>query len=98
MGGLSRLREARIAVQAGQFELADEIFAEIRASGPLGDPESAARELQQIRGLSRAARDGLGLARAHVRGLFATARRLETYDRSGSRQIDMTALSEVRRF
>ncbi|HWL57262.1 MAG TPA: hypothetical protein VNQ78_11415 [Paracoccus sp. (in: a-proteobacteria)] len=97
MSGPGKLREARIAVEAGRFELAYEIISEFMASGTAPDRDMT-RELEHIRALSRAARDGLALARAHVRGLFATARRLETYDRSGSRQVEMTAPSEVRRF
>ncbi|MFH5773859.1 hypothetical protein ACHFJ0_06355 [Paracoccus sp. NGMCC 1.201697] len=100
---IAKLRDARLALQAGRFDLAEEILAKFRetdlrhARSPL-EKRQISDELGQIRSLSAAMRDGLALARERIRQILGASRRLETYDRAGARQVGATAPSEVGRF
>lgn len=103
MNVIDRLRDARKAINALDAVRALAILrdceAELeRARLTRSDREAVARELEAIRDIAAAAREGVAQAQAQILDLIRAARNLDSYDSAGQRHVEEVVPRATHRF
>lgn len=100
MSPRQKLQAARQAIQRLDPLAADMLLREIESQQPVAakDRAAVAQDLVAIRDLALAALEGIGSAHAQLTQLLLQAQTLDTYDRSGNRQVRDMSIPVTRKF
>lgn len=100
MSRRATLQAARKAIRELDPQRADDLLHQFE-SAPFAasdDKDAIAQELLAIRELAAAALDGVAAAHEQLKQLLARAQTLDTYDKSGNRQMRDMSIQLARKF